>query len=114
MTEPDKVLGFLDLFGRWDPSLGLVMAAALAVGVPGYAWARRYPISLCGDPLQIPTRRRIDAPLVVGALLFGAGWGLAGYCPGPALANLARLNPELLWFLPSMLAGSMVAGRWQR
>jgi uncharacterized membrane protein YedE/YeeE len=114
MTEPDKVLAFLDPFGRWDPSLALVMGAALAIALPGFAWARRQPHALCGDPLQWPERRGIDTRLIVGALLFGIGWGLAGYCPGPALANLARLEPDLLAFLPAMLAGSALASRFRR
>jgi uncharacterized membrane protein YedE/YeeE len=111
MTEPDKVLNFLDLFGQWDPSLALVMGAALAVALPGFRWAQAQPLALCGDALQLPTRREIDAPLLLGALLFGAGWGLAGYCPGPALANIARLNAELIVFLPAMALGSFLAGR---
>lgn len=111
MTEPDKVLGFLDLFGSWDPSLALVMGGALAVAIPGFRWARRYPQAVCGDALQLPQKTRIDPPLLIGALMFGVGWGLAGYCPGPAVANLARLNPELLIFLPAMLIGSKLASR---
>ena len=111
MTEPDKVLGFLDLFGNWDPSLALVMGGALAVAIPGFRWARRYPHAVCGDALQLPQKTHIDPPLLIGALMFGIGWGLAGYCPGPAVANLARLNPELLIFLPAMLVGSTLASK---
>jgi uncharacterized membrane protein YedE/YeeE len=111
MTEPDKVLAFLDLAGDWDPSLALVMAAALAIALPGFHRAQRRERALCGDPLQLPRPREVDAPLVLGAAMFGIGWGLAGYCPGPALANLARGSSELLYFLPAMLAGSMLVAR---
>lgn len=111
MTEPDKVLAFLDLAGHWDPSLALVMAAALAIALPGFHWAQRRERAFCGDPLQLPRRREVDAPLVLGAAMFGIGWGLAGFCPGPALANLARGSSELLYFLPAMLAGSMLVAR---
>lgn len=113
MTEPDKVLNFLDLGGHWDPSLALVLGAALAVSLPGFNWATRSDRSVCGDELQLPSNNRLDAPLVLGALLFGAGWGIAGYCPGPAIANLARANAELLIFLPAMLAGSFLM-KWLR
>lgn len=109
MTDPDKVLNFLDLAGHWDPSLALVMAGALLVSVPGYAWVRRRAASACGDPLQLPTATRIDARLVGGSALFGIGWGIAGLCPGPALANLAHGAPEAFAFVAAMLAGSQLA-----
>jgi hypothetical protein len=109
MTDPDKVLNFLDVAGRWDPSLALVMAAALAVAVPGYAWVRRRDAALCGDPLQLPTATRVDPRLLVGSALFGIGWGIAGYCPGPAVANLARGTLEPLVFVAALLAGSQLA-----
>ena len=110
MTDPDKVLNFLDLTGRWDPSLALVMASALLVATPGDAWIRRRrSTAICGDPLQLPASTRIDARLLVGSLLFGVGWGIAGYCPGPALANLARGTMEALVFVMALLAGSLVA-----
>jgi uncharacterized membrane protein YedE/YeeE len=89
------------------------MGAALAVSLPGYRWATRRQRSVCGDALQLPASTRIDSPLVFGALLFGAGWGLAGYCPGPVVSNLARANPELLIFLPAMLTGSLLV-KWLR
>jgi uncharacterized protein len=108
MTHPDKVLNFLDLFGRWDPSLALVMAAGLAVSLPGYRLVKRRGSALCGA-LQLPTKRGIDAPLLLGAAIFGIGWGLAGYCPGPAVANLGRFAAEALWFVPAMLLGSLLA-----
>ena len=109
MTDPDKVLNFLDLAGRWDPSLALVMTGALLVSVPGFAWVRRRNASACGDPLQLPSATRIDARLVGGSGLFGIGWGLAGYCPGPALANLTHGAPDAIAFVAAMLAGSQLA-----
>lgn len=110
MTNPDKVLNFLDLTGQWDPSLALVMTGALAVSVPGYAWVRRRgALSACGDPLQMPAATRIDARLLAGSALFGIGWGIAGYCPGPALANLAHGTTEALLFVAALLVGSQLA-----
>jgi uncharacterized membrane protein YedE/YeeE len=114
MTEPSKVLAFLDLAGDWDPSLALVMLAALAVALPGFHWLKRKRVAVCGDAMQWPASRSIDARLMLGAAMFGIGWGLAGYCPGPALANLARLDPQLAFFLPSMLAGSWLVARLVR
>lgn len=108
MTDPDKVLDFLDVAGRWDPSLALVMAGALAVSLPGFAWARRRHASLCGDPLASPPPTRVDARLLAGSALFGIGWGIAGYCPGPALANLAH-GGEAIAFVAALLAGSQLA-----
>lgn len=110
MTDPYKVLNFLDVAGGWDPSLALVMAGALAVALPGFAWVRRRGgMSACGDPLQLPTLTRIDARLVAGSALFGTGWGIAGYCPGPALAGLAHGVPGAFVFVGAMLAGSQLA-----
>jgi uncharacterized protein len=110
MTDPDKVLNFLDLAGQWDPSLALVMVGALAVSLPGYAWVRRRGgRSACGDPLQMPAATRVDARLVAGSALFGIGWGIAGYCPGPALANLAHGTTEALVFVAALVAGSQLA-----
>jgi uncharacterized membrane protein YedE/YeeE len=114
MTDPHKVLNFLDLFGRWDPSLALVMAAAVAVTLPGYAWLRHRGRRLDGGPLHLPTVRGIDRDLALGSAVFGVGWGLAGYCPGPAVANLARPSLEVLVFLAAMALGSAIAGRMQR
>ena len=88
MTDPSKVLGFLDLAGRWDPSLGLVMAGAIAVGLVAFGVAAGRRRSWLGRPMRLPTASVIDRRLVLDSLAFGAGWGLAGYCPGPALASL--------------------------
>ena len=108
MTNPDKVLNFLDLAGQWDPSLALVMGGALAVSVPGFAWLRRRGRTLAGEALPPPPSPLIDRRLVAGSALFGIGWGVAGYCPGPALANLAHAS-EAIVFVIAMLAGSQLA-----
>jgi uncharacterized protein len=109
MTQPEKVLNFLDVFGSWDPSLGLVMAGALAVAVPGYAWVRRRGSPVLAEALQLPGKDTITLPLLLGAALFGMGWGLAGYCPGPAVAGLGRIAAESLWFVPAMIAGMLAS-----
>jgi uncharacterized protein len=105
MTNPAKVLAFLDVFGRWDPTLGVVMAGAVAVSAAGFAVARRSQRAWLGSPFGIPTRRDLDGRLVGGAALFGVGWGLVGLCPGPALASLGRGSSEVALFVGSMLAG---------
>jgi uncharacterized membrane protein YedE/YeeE len=105
MTNPAKVLAFLDVLGDWDPTLAFVMAGALAVSTAGYAVARRRERAWLGDAFAIPTRRDLDASLLGGAALFGVGWGLVGLCPGPALANLSRGAPEIAVFVGAMLAG---------
>jgi uncharacterized membrane protein YedE/YeeE len=105
MINPERVLGFLDFAGDWDPTLAFVMAGALAVSVPGYLIARRRSSALLGGAMQIPTRNDIDWKLVLGATLFGIGWGLVGFCPGPAIAALsAGLMPAFV-FAAAMLAG---------
>ncbi len=109
MTDPDKVLNFLDISGRWDPSLALVMLAALAVATPGHAWVRRRGRAMCGDALQLPGNTRVDLRLLLGSVLFGIGWGIAGYCPGPALANLAHATTDAFVFVAALLAGSQLA-----
>lgn len=113
MTNPAKVIGFLDLFGRWDPSLALVMGGAVAVGSVAFALVRRRPHSYLGAPLRMPERRDIDRHLVLGSLAFGAGWGVAGYCPGPALASLATGGAKPWIFTASMLAG-MALYEWRK
>jgi uncharacterized membrane protein YedE/YeeE len=108
MADPAKVLGFLDLAGHWDPSLALVMAGAIAIGMPAFALARRRSRSLLGAPMQLPTARGIDRRLVLGSLLFGVGWGLAGICPGPALVLLGMGSLKGLAFVLAMLAGMLL------
>lgn len=105
MTNPAKVIGFLDLAGNWDPSLAFVMGGAILVGVFAFGVARKRERSLLGAPMRLPTASGIDRRLVLGSLAFGAGWGLAGYCPGPALASLASGGVKPLIFTLAMLAG---------
>lgn len=105
MTDPAKVLGFLDLSGNWDPSLAFVMGGALLVGSLVFPFATKRPKSILGEALRLPTATRIDRRLVLGGLTFGVGWGLAGYCPGPALASLAQGGTKPLLFFIAMLAG---------
>jgi uncharacterized membrane protein YedE/YeeE len=111
MTNPAKVQAFLDVAGAWDPSLAFVMAAALGVSGIAVAIARRRPQSLLGEPLQIPAPAALDFPLIAGATLFGVGWGLGGFCPGPALAGLATGAPAVWVFTASMFAG-VLSYRW--
>ncbi len=116
MIRPDKVLGFLDVLaipsGNWDPSLAVVMAAALAVTVPGYALARRRS-PLFAAQNQWPEQTAIDRPLVAGAALFGIGWGLVGLCPGPAIENLATRSPSVVVFVVAMAVGMFAYHLWE-
>ena len=112
MTDPAKVKGFLDLFGAWDPSLALVMGGAIAVGVFGFAAARRRSLSWSVEPMALPTQRAIDGRLVGGGVLFGIGWGIAGLCPGPAVVALGGgLGPAAI-FVVAMLAGMWLHDRF--
>lgn len=108
MVNPEKVLGFLDVAGDWDPSLALVMAAAIPVAAIGFGIGRRRKAPLCGKEFALPTKTAVDLPLVAGALTFGIGWGMAGYCPGPALASLAIGNPQSAVFAAAMFFGMAV------
>ena len=108
MTDPSKVIGFLDLAGKWDPSLAFVMGGAILVGIFAYRFAMTRSQAILGGSMQLPTNRRIDRRLVLGALAFGAGWGLAGYCPGPVLASLATGGSKPLIFTIAMLAGMVI------
>jgi uncharacterized membrane protein YedE/YeeE len=105
MADPGKVLGFLDLAGAWDPSLALVMAGAIAVGSVAFFFAGRRTQSLLGMPMKLPSNSLIDRRLILGSLVFGVGWGLAGFCPGPALVALGMGQPQALTFTLAMLAG---------
>jgi len=105
MANPAKVLNFLDVLGHWDPSLGFVMGGAVACTLIGYPLVQRRAQPVFNNSFQLPTRRDIDRPLVVGAVLFGTGWGVSGYCPGPLWTSLAGLAPGTLIFAAFMLAG---------
>ena len=114
MVRPDKVLNFLDVFGAWDPSLAVVMVAALAVAMPGFMLAGRRSQPWLAPQYFWPGKTAIDAPLVAGATLFGIGWGLVGLCPGPALESLATLSPGVIVFVVAMAAGMVLHDTWQR
>ncbi len=113
MSDPAKVLNFLDIAGRWDPSLAFVMAGAVAVTFFGFRWVftRVRPVHI--DRFHLPSSRGIDTPLLVGATVFGVGWGLSGSCPGPAITAIPLLAPGGLAFVPAMLAGVWLARRLQ-
>jgi len=111
MTDPKVVLGFLDLAGAWNPALAFVMAGALAVTIPGYRWAFRRGRPLWAEAFALPTARRIDGRLILGSALFGIGWGLAGYCPGPALAALSAAWPGTLVFVTAAGLGLALTKR---
>jgi uncharacterized membrane protein YedE/YeeE len=108
MVNPAKVLGFLDLGGAWDPSLAFVMAGAVAVAAAAFALAGKRAATLLGAPLKLPANRDIDRRLVLGSLAFGVGWGLAGFCPGPAVVALGAGKLKALVFVGAMLAGMLV------
>lgn len=105
MADPSKVIGFLDLAGAWDPSLAFVMAGAILVGAFAFAFARKRTVSLLGNPMRLPTGGPVDRRLVGGSLVFGIGWGIAGFCPGPALVALGMGQQKAAVFVLAMLAG---------
>jgi uncharacterized membrane protein YedE/YeeE len=107
MTDPGKVIGFLDLFGAWDPSLALVMGGAVVVGFVAFALAKKRTTTFLGGALRLPTTNQMDKPLVIGSLLFGAGWGLGGFCPGPALVSMADGQAKAMLFVAAMLVGML-------
>ena len=108
MTDPSKVIGFLDITGNWDPSLAFVMGGAILVGAFAFRFAATRPQAILGGPMRLPATRQINRRLVFGGLAFGAGWGLAGYCPGPALASLVTGGSKPLIFTAAMLAGMVI------
>src|SRR5882757_7250687 len=114
MVQPTKVLGFLDIFGAWDPTLAVVMAAALAVSFPGFMLAGRVSRPLLSAQSLWPSKTQIDSPLLIGSALFGIGWGLVGLCPGPALENLATLSPAVIVFVAAMAGGMALHDFWQK
>ncbi|MGE6331744.1 DUF6691 family protein [Stenotrophomonas sp. NPDC077659] len=113
MTDPRRVLGFLDVAGAFDPTLAWVLAAAVMVSAVGQRWVLRRAHPWYAAGFQLPATQGIDRRLLLGAALFGIGWGWAGYCPGPALAGLAVGSREALWFVPSMLLGFWLHDRWR-
>ena len=111
MTNPDKVLNFLDLSGTWDPSLLLVLGGAVVLSALAFYFVFKRSAPLWDDIFHMPLPKAIDRPLIIGSALFGVGWGLSGYCPGPAIASLGLGNPEALWVVPSIIAG-VALQRW--
>ena len=112
MGNPTKVQNFLDFSGQWDPSLALVMGGAIAIGLLAFTWAKTRSKALLGDLMQLPASQSIDKRLITGSAMFGVGWGLAGFCPGPALMNLATLQPEVWLFVAAMLVGMLAQHIW--
>ena len=114
MTDPGKVQGFLDLAGAWDPSLAFVMGGGVMVGLLGFGMAKKKVISFSGSPFHWPEMTQIDRPLILGSLMFGMGWGLAGFCPGPALVTMASGNDKALVFVLAMLVGMVLFDRFKK
>ena len=113
MMQPDKVVGFLNVTGEWDASLMLVMGGALAIFTPGYHFIiKKRQQTWNGAVLHLPTKKALDHQLIIGALIFGAGWGLAGICPGPAIAMVALVGWPAIVFIFAMVAGMLIAGYW--
>ncbi len=113
MTNPEKVIGFLDVAGHWDPSLAFVMVGAIGVHVLAVQWAGRGAGPLWSDGFAFPPRGKIDGRFVAGAALFGVGWGVAGYCPGPAIVDLGSPSRSLVTFVVAMVAGTVVFRLWR-
>ena len=105
MTNPAKVIGFLDILGTWDPSLGFVMGGAILIAAPLLYFFENKKHLILVSQIALPNKRDINSPLIVGALLFGIGWGMVGFCPGPAISSIALLNPLSLLFVGSMIVG---------
>ena len=108
MTDPSKVIGFLDITGAWNPSLLFVMGGAISIAAIAFRFAKTRPKALLGDTMRLPTAHQIDKQLILGGLTFGVGWGLSGYCPGPALASLAIGGSKPLIFVVAMLVGMAI------
>ncbi len=114
MTDPMKVLGFLDLFGSWDPSLAFVMCGAIAVAFLPFALARKRTTSLLDGKLHLPKITKIDKRLLIGSLIFGAGWGLAGFCPGPSIVSMASGDVKATVFVGAMVTGMLIFAAVER
>lgn len=108
MTDPGKVIGFLDIAGNWDPSLAFVMGGGILVGLFGFALAKKRTTSFLGSAMRLPTSNDIDRRLVIGSLVFGAGWGLAGFCPGPGIVSLGAGNGKAALFVAAMVGGMLL------
>jgi len=108
MTNPAKVIGFLDITGTWDPSLAFVMGGAVLVAVVAFRVAKKRTANFLGGAMRMPTSDMIDKRLVIGSLLFGAGWGMAGFCPGPALTSIGTGNPKAVIFVVAMIVGMAI------
>lgn len=111
MINPARVIGFLDIAGRWDPTLMFVMGGALAVTIPAFTLILRRSRPLLDGEFYLPMKRAVDRPLILGAAIFGIGWGLGGFCPGPALAALSTASSSVILFVLAMIAGQWLAGR---
>ncbi len=115
MTQPSKIIGFLDVTGAWDPSLALVMLGAIAVhSLTYHLWLKKKSKPMFATSFSIPTNKKLDSKLITGAVLFGIGWGLSGFCPGPALVSLVSLQPTVLIFVASMMAGMALFHVYER
>lgn len=114
MTNPQKVTGFLDITGKWDPSLAFVMGGAVAIGVIGFARLKKRGVSVLGGPIHFFSKTRPSAKVVIGSLIFGLGWGLTGVCPGPGLVNLGAGSQEALVFVVGLLLGTGVVALGNR
>lgn len=112
MSNPEKILGFLDIMGTWDPSLIFVMAGAVIIGLGGFYIASQRTATFFGSALHLPARRDINQPLIIGSLIFGAGWGIAGFCPGPAIVALGAGHLKAAVFLIAMLVGMEICERF--
>ena len=108
MINPEKVLGFLDIFGTWDPSLGFVMGGAIFITAPLLYFFKKRNHLILASQIELPNKKNIDFSLVVGALLFGVGWGMVGFCPGPAISSLALLNTYSIYFVLSLIGGFLL------
>ncbi len=117
MSNPAKVLGFLDITGNWDPSLLFVMVGAISVGFLAFHFAKKMPTCVCGTQMKIPSKKQIDTKLIIGSALFGIGWGLVGLCPGPAIVQLGMGTIKAIVFVVSMMVGMLLnqlVMRWRQ